>query len=264
MSAIPPSFSGTPAEMGAAMIQRLRIVVPSGILSYIYTGDTEPLTDSGPWLRNGQWWTFRADPAGVHRYLPVDISESETRWYIVQEAIPAAPSDTAGDPLVWIRIDSARNPLGIYFWNGTVWMPQNGIVFYGHTHDRPATPIDYQQFFDTDINALIWWERGAWRTVSGQPGDVKHVSFLTLSEALLNNPGWEVFGKEAPSYLGRIIVQATKDYGANPETTLTPSAEVAEHAAFEAIGGSETQLAIASGSGADYPATIALWTLVKT
>jgi hypothetical protein len=89
-------------------------------------------------------------------------------------------------------------------WNGASWIQtsagpvgpqgpqgfQGPAALFGPTLMRPSNPAPFQRYFDTDINAEIWWERGAWRTVAGTVSDVKVVTAANLATALANNPGW--------------------------------------------------------------------------
>lgn len=262
MSPLKATFKGTPQELAAEMIRRSKIVSPSGT-NFIFVGDTEPTSDVGPWLKNGtQWWVFNAD---TKRYVPLDISESETVWFHMQNSTP-----TTSTPPVWLKTTkdqteddtSHGNPIGWYTWNGTNWVPYISIVLSGATSDRPTNPVAFQQFYDTTISCLIWFERSAWRTVSGVPGDVKHVFFETLTEAKIQNPGWDVVGADNQAFRGRWISQATKDSGATPETDLTVGAGISKRAAFETFGETDG-VKIDGASPVPYPPTIALWTLVK-
>lgn len=261
---IPATFCGTPDEFRIAMIRRMKIVSPTGT-NFIFIGDNEPTSNVGPWLRGGtQWWVWDED---LKRYVPLDISESERQWYHIGASTPAT-----SDPPVWLKTTkdpseadpSVGNPISWYVFNGSAWVPYVGIVLSGPTSARPSSPVEYQQFYDTDITALIWFERNSWRTISGVPGDTKFVAFETLTEALTANPGWAVFGAGNQELRGRLVSMATKDAGATPETTLTVGTNIAERAAFE-IFGEETQLEpfAAPGPAIRYPGTIALWLIVK-
>jgi hypothetical protein len=144
------------------------------------------------------------------------------------------------------------------------------IVQSGTTANRPTSPFDLQQYYDTTISALIWWERAAWRTVDGVLGDVKFVVTQLLSTALAQNPGWEVLGASQQSWRGRVISQATND----AEQTLTVAASIGPRSSRETFGETDGisvdgHLHGGAGAGADaspvtYPPTIALWCLVKT
>lgn len=262
MSRIPATFKGTPDQLSQTMIRRMQILSPSGN-SFIFVGDTEPTSNVGPWLRDGtQWWVFDED---IKRYVPLDISASETIWFHVGATTPAT-----SDPPIWLfttkdpseEDPTIGSPIGWFVFTNGVWAPFNGIVLSGPTSARPANPVELQQFYDTTISVLIWWERGAWRTVSGVPGDLKPVAFQTLTEALTRNPGWEVFGAQNQLFRGRYISQATKDAGGSPETILTVGPDIPERGAFETYGETDG-VDINPASPVPYPPTIALWTLVK-
>lgn len=263
MAQLPATFKGSPQEFANEIVRRMKILSPNGT-NFIFIGDVEPTSNVGPWLRGGtQWWVWDDN---IKRYVPLDISQSETRWYWISASVP--PSTP---PYLWLRTtadptDQSPQPgeaIGWYEFDGTNWVPFNSVVRSGTTAQRPATPIDFQQYYDTSIGVLIWWERGAWRTVDGVPGDVKSVVFETLTQALLFNPGWEVLGASNQTFRGRIIMQASKDAGSSPETVLSVGANIEQRGALETFG---------EDAGVDnnpvavlrYPPQIAMWTLVKT
>ncbi len=263
MGSIPVTFEGTPQQLADEMIRRMRIVSASGV-NFIYIGDVEPTSNVGPWLKNGnEWWVFDED---LKRYVPQNLESAQQDWYSIGNSNP-----TDVDPPLWLRTTrdpteadpSYGQPIGWYQWNGTSWVPFNSIVLSGPTANRPASPEPYQQYYDTTIGALIWFESSQWRTVSGIPGDVKMVAFETLTEALDANPGWVLFGASNQSIRGRWISQATKDSGADPETDLSVGAGVAPRAAFETFGETDG-VSIDSSSDVPYPPTIALWHLLKS
>lgn len=261
---LPETFKGSPNDFRAEMVKRLRILSPNGT-NFIFIGDSEPTSNVGPWLKNGtQWWVWDSD---TKRYIPLDISASSTIPFFIGATTPASST-----PPVWLLttkdasdVDpSFGNPIGWYVFNGTNWVPYNSIVLSGPTASRPTAPANYQQYYDTDIACLIWWERAAWRTVSGVPGDVKFVAFETLTEAIANNPGWALFGAGNQDFRGRLIVQAAKDSGLTPETVLTVDAGITARGAFEFFGEDQQVVVAAAPPQVVYPAQIALWTLVKT
>lgn len=263
MAPIPATFKGTPQELAAAMIRRVKIVSPSGT-NFIFVGDTEPTSNVGPWLKDGtKWYVWEED---IKRYVPLDISDSETQWYFIGNSVPAT-----SDPPVWLKTTkdaseadpSHGDPISWYVFNGTAWVPYVGVVASGPTTSRPASPAEYQQFYDTTISCLIWFERTQWRTVSGVPGDVKAVAFEVLTDALAHNPGWEVFGASNQNFRGRIVMEAAKDSGGSPETVLTTPPGVAQRAAFETFGETDG-VQINGASPVPYPPQVALWHLVKT
>jgi hypothetical protein len=128
LAPIPATFVGTPQDLAATMVKRMRIVSPTGI-SFIFTGDAEPLTDVGPWLKNGtQWWVFDDE---TKRYVPLDISASETIWFQVGSNVP-----TTTNPPVWLRTTANPTeaqpqfgtPVGWYLYDGTQWVGFTELV----------------------------------------------------------------------------------------------------------------------------------------
>jgi hypothetical protein len=259
---LPSTFQGTPQDLFTAMIQRMKILSPNGT-NFIYTGDVQPSTNVGPWLKDGtQWWVWSADTS---QYVPIDISASFTIPFYESNTTPANST-----PDVWLQTTadatdtnpSHGDPIGWNVFDGTNWVPFVGIVQSGNTAGRPPNAVEYQQYYDTDISVLIWWERQAWRTVSGVPGDIKFVAFNTMTDAVTQNPGWSVFGISTQAYLGRLLVGACIDAGSNPVTTLTPNPGVPQRAAFSTFGETDG-VQINDASPVPYPPQIALWCLVK-
>jgi hypothetical protein len=89
----------------------------------------------------------------------------------------------------WFETDISYNPEGWASWNGAAWVPIPAGMPSGSTVNRPVG-ADGKQYFDTDIHVALVYERAAWRTLSGSPGDCKFVTALTLPLALTANPGW--------------------------------------------------------------------------
>lgn len=258
---LPVDFSGSPQDLFAEFIRRTKIVSPTGT-NFFFVGDTEPTSNVGPWLRGGtQWFVWDED---LKRYVPLDITSSEKKWFHAGATTP-----TSSTPPVWLRTTQDETTpgaigraIGWYVFDGSSWVPFNSIVNSGTTEQRPAAPVELQQYYDTSITCLIWFERTQWRTVSGVPGDIKQVAYEVLSNALQNNPGWVLFGASNQTFRGRWLSQATKDPGATPETDLTTAPGVAHRAAFETFGETDG-VQLNGASPVPYPPTIALWTLVK-
>lgn len=240
----------------------MKIVSASGT-NFFVTGDVEPSSNVGPWLRGGtQWFVF---DEVTKRYVPLDITASEKTWYFMGNSTPPGTN-----PPVWLKTTkdpsdadpSFGNAISWYEFNGAEWLPFVGTVLSGTTAQRPAAPVpEFQQFYDTDITALIWFERTKWRTVSGVPGDLKYVAYEVLTDALEANPGWALFGSGNTSFRGRVISMATKDPGATPETDLTTDPLVPHRASFETFG--EGTPILTGASATTIPPQIALWLLVK-
>lgn len=232
---LPPDFCGNLQEFHAAMVERYQILSPSGI-AFFSQGDVLPASDVGLFLLNGtQLFVF--DPnQGI--YIPLDISQSETPDFFVGPTDPGTPGPT--DPVFWIRTNGNR-VVGLYGWTGTEWRASANIDNSGPTSERPGAPTDLEHFFDTDINVELRFERGAWRTAAGSPGDVKHVTHTTLALARQHNPGWELLGFGDEAQRGRLIGQAAKDPGATPVDSFTTTSGITPRAAGE-LAGEETHV----------------------
>ncbi len=121
-----------------------------------------------------------------------------------------APSDR---DKAWFRTDGGGNPIGWYGWNGAAWVPLPNVLPSGATGDRPISPPDGTQFFDTTIATALIYYSGQWHTLDGTPGDVKFVSGTTLADVLAKNPGWSQYTEG----IGRALVGAQTD-GSDAET----------------------------------------------
>jgi len=229
-SQIPPDFEGTPQEFFAAMLERMDIQSPVGT-NFFVIGDVEPASNSGPWFKNGtKLYVFDINTG---HYIPLDISDSLSAFAFIGPNDPGQPGNNV--PLIWFRTVGTR-PLGWYGWDGNSWEAAPGVPNSGNTVNRPSNPVDLETYFDTDINVLIHWERSAWRTVSGSPGDVKAVTAPTLSVALATNPGWSLLYANDESKRGRVIGQASKDFGASPADAASVPSGITQRATGETAG----------------------------
>lgn len=229
-SPLPPDFDGDLQEVFDAFLERMRIMSPAGT-NFFVVGDVEPSSNSGPWLKDGDRWYVFNDTLG--RYVPINIDDSVTQVFVVSETQPGTPGED--DPVIWLRTVGSR-VIAWYFWDGSAWRPGGNVPPSGPTASRPVNATDLEQYFDTDINTLIHWERGAWRTVSGTPGDVKFVTTSTLLAAIAANPGWEYLGEDTQNWRGRVLGVATKDPGASPTTAYTTSAGISSRAQADVVG----------------------------
>src|SRR6267378_1609416 len=94
-SHLPATFRGTPDDLFVAMLQRMKIVSPTGT-SFFVVGDVEPTSNLGPWLKGGtQWFVW---DGSLKKYVPLDISSSETKWFFIGASTP-----TTQDPPVWLK-----------------------------------------------------------------------------------------------------------------------------------------------------------------
>lgn len=126
----------------------------------------------------------------------------------------------------WLETTASGSPVAWRTWNGSEWEEMVFPVPSGGTSSRPSNPVNGQTFFDSDLNTLLIWERAAWRTASGSPGDLKYVESPDIDTAETNNPGWF----RVADYYGRVIVASGAGAG------LT-------NRAFRETGGSETETA---------------------
>lgn len=124
----------------------------------------------------------------IQQYMEIEGQDSFD-GLVFSEATPAA--EDRDKP--WFKIDSDGKPIGLLSWNGAAWEMIPTTPQSGATAGRPTSPQDGQQYLDTDINVLIHWVAGEWRTVGGASGDVKFSNQTTLAEAIRYNPGWEEF-----------------------------------------------------------------------
>lgn len=263
-SPIPPTFRGKPQEFADELVRRMKIVSPSGT-NFIYIGDIEPTSNVGPWLKGGdRWYVFDED---VKRYVPLNIDDSATTWYAIGASTPITTT-----PPLWLRTTqdasqanpSYGTPLGWYVFDGLNWVSFVGLVPFGTTANRPASPLAFQQYYDSTISCLIWYERNAWRTVSGVVGDIKAVAWETQAEALQYNPGWEVLGLTNQNVRGRTISQATQN--ADGSSALTVGTGVTTRGQGEVFGEDKdlkTPAGATQSPKLTLPPTIALWHLVK-
>jgi len=121
-SQLPAKFKGKPNDLFREMLARMRIVSPSGT-SFFVTSDVEPSGNQGPWLKGGtQWWVWDSN---LKRYVPLDISESETHWFQVGATTP-----TTANPPLWLKTTANQTeaqpqggtPIAWYLFDGTTWV----------------------------------------------------------------------------------------------------------------------------------------------
>lgn len=227
---LPPDFCGTLQEFYAAMVERFQILSPSGI-AFFSQGDVLPASDVGLFLLGGtQLFVFDAN---LGQYVPLDISQSETPDFFVGPNDPGPPPPEG--PVFWIRTNNNR-VVGLYGWDGTSWKASANIDHSGTTAQRPVSPTDLEHYFDTDINVELRFERGAWRTAAGSPGDTKFVTHTTLAEAKRFSPGWEFLNLGDEASRGRVLSQASKDVGGTPVASFTTSSGITPRAPGDLSG----------------------------
>jgi hypothetical protein len=264
MAQLPVTFKGSPQDLSVEMVKRMRIVSPNGV-NFIFIGDVAPTSNVGPWLRGGtQWWVW---DTATNQYVPLDLSASFTTPFAIGNSTPSATN-----PPVWLRTTQDRSdvnptavgePLGWFVFDGVSWVPFNSLVNSGGTAGRPSNPVNLQQYFDSDIGTLIWFEGGNWKTVDGVRGDLKFVTAATAAAALLPNPGWAIAVSQFPQFAGLTPVTATSDPGLAPAFTVAPAAGAAAQPQGAVVGTGPQLLQINPLSALAYTPTIALHLLVK-
>lgn len=127
---------------------------------------------------------------------------------------PTEPDEDNRDK-PWFKTDDGGNPLGWFAWNGSAWALAPTVILSGTTAERPTSPQVGQLYLDTDINVVLVYERSAWRTQSGSPGDLKEVIADSESDALTQNPGWSVH----TASIGYVIAGASDGSATSPGDT---------------------------------------------
>lgn len=115
----------------------------------------------------------------------------------------------------WFKTDISGNPIGWYGWNGSAWTAIPVITPSGTTAQRPVAPASGTQYFDTTINCALIYYGAAWHTLSGSPGDIKHVAGTVLATVLTKNPGWSHY----TAGIGKVLQGALAD-GSNAENNV--------------------------------------------
>lgn len=165
---ISPAFSGTPQEFATHLVERLRIVGPSGFYGVVVS-DTEPTSNQGLWLKGGaKPYTWDDDLA---EYVPMDLTDSLTALIALVGELStklnlgrvifsdSEPAYSVGPPLVdnrtnvlWAKTASGA-VLGLYAWNGLIWArvpgsPPNivlaagtGVTYTGTANDPDITAL---------------------------------------------------------------------------------------------------------------------------
>lgn len=147
----------------------------------------------------------------------------------------ATPS-TPNRAYPWFKTDAGGVPIGWFSWNGSAWQQMPTVAGFGTTAERPAGS-DGMLYFDSDIKCLLVYERSAWRTADGCPGDVKFVRSCynggseiadpNITQVLTANPGWSEFTAMAgrsPIAVGSgsgLTARTLAETGGSEEVVLT-------------------------------------------
>lgn len=165
-SQLPPTFAGDPNFFFRSILERMKIVSASGTAFFVVS-DLEPSSNQGPWLKGGtQWWVWDEQ---LKRYVPLDISESETKWFQVGSTTPAT-----ADPPVWLKTTEDQtqahpqpgNPIGWYLYNGTTWVGFTELFDNEVTQSKIADKnVTFPKIQDGVENALFAFDSSKRPTV---------------------------------------------------------------------------------------------------
>jgi hypothetical protein len=235
-----PSFEGDLQELFDHLLERMRIVAPFGVTTFVI-GTQVPATDQGPlFLETATGTSLWVWSDSAKTYVPIDLTPSESTQIAIQQN---QPTDT--NVLLWVQTNSSNVPQTLWAKSGSDWYDLFNAR--GSTAGRPSNPAEGTRYFDTDINVELIYERSAWRTLSGSPGDVKFVTHATLSEAIRHNPGWieaSTTSSLGASIRGRSLAAAHKDQGTSPvQDNPAVSGVATQVAAREHFGSEEVTLA---------------------
>ena len=130
-------------------------------------------------------------------YLDVDFDETYSLLVIGPGPVAVEDQDK-----IWFETTADNGPLSINSFDTNLGEWVSFFPAHGTTAERPASPKDYQLFFDTTIHTMLIYERDEWRTESGSPGDIKPVTAASEAAAETQNPGWSLYTAGAGRVLG--------------------------------------------------------------
>lgn len=142
MGALPPTVLWSPQQLADAIAERLYLVTAQSFALFV-SGSTEPATNVGPWLKNGQEWYVWSDTSG--NYQPQAIS-SASLGYIISSS---APNPTIYK--VWIQTDTGGSPLAVKTYFSGSWVDVYAATL--GTYQTVAAMAAYPT--TTDMNAAI-------------------------------------------------------------------------------------------------------------
>lgn len=113
MGALPASGKWTPQQLADLMVARMSLIT-SATFALFVTGSTEPSSDVGPWLKNGnEWWVWNATSGD---YQPIEINQASLGYFI---------GSAAPNPLVyqfWIETTAGGSPLAVKIFYSGAWV----------------------------------------------------------------------------------------------------------------------------------------------
>lgn len=181
----PPNWTGDVTALFALLQTNLGVKNPVGWNSFA-TGTVAPTSDQGPWLKNGtEWYVWNS---GSSTYVPQTLTAAFAIGIGTGITLPAGSTTTG---IFFLTLPGVG--IALYRWVSGAWVFVAG-TFSGTTAQRPASPTAYIPYYDTSIEAFIYYKPGfGWVTTHGVKGDIKMVDSTTEVDALTRNPGWEVY-----------------------------------------------------------------------
>lgn len=113
MGALPASGKWTPQELADLMVARMSLVTAATFALFV-TGATEPSSNVGPWLKNGNEWYVWNSSTGD--YQPITISQESLGYFI---------GAVAPNPLIyqfWIETTAGGSPLSVKIFYSGSWV----------------------------------------------------------------------------------------------------------------------------------------------
>src|SRR4051812_16409201 len=101
IGALPPAVKWTPQQLADAMVARMRLVTAQTFALFV-SGSTEPSSNVGPWLKNGNSWYVWSNTTG--NYVPITIPASSLGYFIGS----ASPDHTVYN--FWIETTVGGSP----------------------------------------------------------------------------------------------------------------------------------------------------------
>ena len=178
---LPATFKGNPNDLFVAMIERMRILSPSGV-NFVFVGDVAPTSNVGPWLKNGSKWYVW--DAATKQYIPQDISDSFTPPYFIGNAVPSATT-----PNLWLQTTqnpTSTNPTAYgtairwFMWDGARWSWPNPV---------PSSSGARQIWADTEPN--LWYYDGGDGTDPANASD--YVGGMWMKDTTITPPAGATF-----------------------------------------------------------------------
>lgn len=182
----PPNFSGDLRAVFVLLETNLQVRNPAGYNTFV-VGSDAPVSDSGPWLKDGiQWYIWDST---TFAYVPQILTDAFARDIPEGASLPVGPTSSK---LFFLTFTGGSSGRLLFRWSGSAWILEGNLT--GNTASRPAAPPSYSRYFDTTIGTELYFKPGfGWVTIAGIQGDTKFSTLATEALALQFNPGWEIY-----------------------------------------------------------------------